>query len=317
MAMLSRVAENLYWMSRNLERAENTARLINVNGSLLLDLPRHVRPGWSNLIAITGSGPLFYETYPEATELNVVKFLIADEDYTGSILSSIRHARENARSMRDIIPREAWEQINELFLTASRDLDLGLSPKRRFDYLHRIILAVQLISGILDGGMSHDAGYEFMRLGINLERADMTTRIVDVRSSTLHESGGEAMKTFENILWMSVLKSLTAYQMYRRHMQSAVKRGAVLRFLLHNDEFPRSFRFCVSEMADALRQLPRNEAPLASLPPLVARLASVEPEDIKPEDLPIHIDDLQIQLYQVHDAIQATYFQSEDATASK
>lgn len=313
MAMLSRVAEHLYWMARYLERAENTARLINVNGSLVLDLPKHARPSWSSLIAITGSDELFHRDYPgTAAEGHVVKFMLADDANPGSILSSIRSARENARTIRDIIPREAWEQINELYLNAKKNLASGLSPKWRYAFLKEVILSVQQIAGILDGGMSHDAGFEFMCIGRNLERADMTTRIIDVRCATLTAEQNEALKPFENILWMSVLKSLTAYQMYRRHMQAAVGRDAVLKFILKDAEFPRAFNFCLHEVRTCLSHLPRQERPLNALLPLLGQIEKAAPEELSQSALSHFIDELQIRLGAIHDAICATYFRAQD-----
>jgi len=318
MAMLSRVAEHLYWMARYLERAENTARLLNVNGSLILDLPKHARPGWASLIAITGADELFYKNYPSAAEGHVVKFMLADEDNPGSILSSIHSARENARTIRDIIPREAWEQINKLYLKARENLASGLSPKWRYEFLREVILSVQQISGILDGAMSHDAGYEFMEIGRNLERADMTTRIIDVRSLNLsQEAEAEVLKPFENILWMSVLRSLTAYQMYRRHMQAAVKREAVLTFLFQNHQFPRSFRFCLDEVQSGLGRLPRSAPVLDALAPLQAQIEAATPESLGQTELMQFIDALQIKLGGIHGAIGATYFGAVEEPAKQ
>jgi uncharacterized alpha-E superfamily protein len=316
MAMLSRVAEHLYWLARYLERAENTARLVNVNGSLILDLPKHARPGWSSLVAITGADELFYSRYPDAAEGHVVKFMLADDENPGSILSSIRSARENARTVRDIIPREAWEQINELHIKARENLASGLSPKWRYAFLSEVILSVQMISGILNGGMSHDAGAEFMSIGCNLERADMTTRIIDVRSLNLSKKDeAEALKPFENILWMSVLKSLTAWQMYRRHMQASVSRDAVLKFLLQDPQFPRAFRFCLDRVGNCLQRLPRSEAVLLALSPLKDQIMAANPEGLGQTALMEYIDQLQIMLGDIHAAIGKTYFGEEDEDA--
>ncbi|HEY5720298.1 MAG TPA: alpha-E domain-containing protein, partial [Gammaproteobacteria bacterium] len=238
--MLSRVAENLYWMARYIERAENTARLVGVNANLLLDLPRGIAPGWEPLIEITGSAGLFRERYAEPSERNVVRFLIADMDNPGAILASLRAARENCRTIRDIVPREVWELLNELYLYARDEVNVGLTKKGRHAYLKQVILSVQTLTGLLVGTMNHDAGYQFMRIGRNLERADMTTRIIDVRSASLLDDAPVELRPFENIQWVSVLKSLTGYQMYRRSMQASVRQGDVRRFLFQHGEFPRS-----------------------------------------------------------------------------
>jgi uncharacterized alpha-E superfamily protein len=317
MAMLSRVAEHLYWMARYLERAESTARLVSVNGSLILDLPKHVRPGWASLIAITGSDELFYKNYPDAAEGHVVKFMLADEENPGSILSSIRAARENARTVRDIIPREAWEQINDLHLKARSHLSGGLSPKWRYAFLNEVVLSIQMISGVLAGGMSHDDGFEFMTIGCHLERADMTTRIIDVRSSSLSRDPSDVLKPFENILWMSVLKSLTAYQMYRRHMQAAVRREAVLKFLIQDAEFPRAFYYCLCTVRNCLTRLPRSAAILDALLPLKRQIDEAKPEDLSQDELMLFIDELQIKLGEIHDALAMTYFGAESGETAQ
>ena len=125
--MLSRVAESLYWMGRYAERAENVARLTNVNANLLLDLPRGIAPGWAPLVAIMGGQADYDARYTDYEERNVVRFLLMDSDNPSSVLSSLAQARENARTVRDIMPREAWELINELHHYAREHASSGVS----------------------------------------------------------------------------------------------------------------------------------------------------------------------------------------------
>ena len=227
--MLSRVAENLYWLGRWTERAENTARVVGVNANLLMDLPHGIAPGWQPLILITGSEALYRERYSDYDERSVVRFLVADANYHSSILSSLVSARENARTIRDIVPREAWEQINELYLYARDNVQTGVSKRGRHGFLKHVIETSQAIAGTMSGTMSHDAGYRFLCAGRMIERADMTSRIVDVRSaSLLSQEDATSLKPFGNVQWVSVLKSLTAYQMYRRKMQVRVRREDAL-----------------------------------------------------------------------------------------
>ena len=129
--MLSRVAENIYWLARYLERAEDTARLLSVSSNLMLDLPRPTKLGWSEIVAITGNDELFDEFYPVRDESNVLSFMCGDIRYSGSILCSLRSARENLRTTRDIIPREIWEEVNQLFLSVKEQVDNGITPRRR------------------------------------------------------------------------------------------------------------------------------------------------------------------------------------------
>jgi uncharacterized alpha-E superfamily protein len=306
--MLSRVAENLYWMARYLERGENTARLTNVNANLLLDLPKAVQPGWEPLIEITGSGAIFRQIYPTADERNVVRFLIGDTANPGSILSSLAMARENARTVRDFIPREAWEQVNAVYLHAKGNLASGLGRRRRYEYLRDIILGVQTITGLLSGAMTHDEGYEFLRMGRNLERADMTIRIIDVRSANLLPNTSDGLTPFENIQWMSVLKSLSGYQMYRRAMQVRVRRPDVLKFLFKERLFPRAFYHSVCEVENCLRALPRRDLPITRVARIKELVTASRPETVSQEALHTFIDGLELHLIQLNTVISETYF---------
>lgn len=306
--MLSRVAENIYWMARYIERAENTARLIMVNTNLLLDLPRGIQPGWQPIVEILGAEEYFLQQHDEFNERAVLKFLIADPYSPGSILHSLQLARENARTIRDIIPREAWEQINDLYLMAKSEAASGYSKKGRYDYLKRIILGAQTITGLLAGTMLHDIGYDFLRMGRNLERAEMTTRIIDVRSADLLPEH-EGLTPFENIQWMSVLKSLTGYQMYRRTYQVRVRRPDVLRFLLKDKKFPRSFYHSLLAVRSCLRHLPRNEEAMALLNEVGKKVLRADQAILEQDKLHRFIDELQLGLADLNQAITRLYFQ--------
>ncbi|MDS4031764.1 MAG: alpha-E domain-containing protein [Candidatus Contendobacter sp.] len=323
--MLSRVAQNIYWMTRYVERAEDTARLINVNTNLLLDLPRTTTFGWLPLIFIVGAEKLFFEKDPYrlADETNVVKFLISDREHPGSIISSLAAARENLRTTRDTVPQEAWEQINGLYIYAR---DHTPSRRGRYEFLRRVIHGAQQIGGLLAGTMTRTAAYDFVRLGHYLERADMTTRILDVRSANLlsHASQTQtqtSMQTqapipatreeqdpFESIQWMSVLKSLSAYQVYRQQVRVRVNGPDVLKFLLQDEYFPRAVAFCLRQLDICLRKLPRHEAALAALAALQQTLNAATVPDLAREGLHDFIDEVQIGLGELHGQIAAAYF---------
>lgn len=305
--MLSRVAENIYWMARYIERAENTARMIMVNTNLILDLPKGVMPGWQPIIEILGCEESFQEQNSDFEERTVLKFLIADVNSSNSILSALRLARENARTIRDIIPREAWERINDMYHSAKSNAQSGYSRKGRYAYLQQIIQGAQTNTGLLAGTMLHDMGYDFLKIGRNLERADMTTRIIDVRSADLlteHES----LTPFENIQWMSVLKSLTAYQMYRRTVQERVNRPDVLKFLLKDKTFPRSFFHALLEVKSCLKHLPRNESLIGKLNEVGKKVLRVDQAILKQDELHQFIDELQLGLAELHNGISDNYF---------
>lgn len=306
--MLSRVAENIYWMARYIERAENTARLIMVNANLLLDLPKGVQPGWQPIIEILGSEEYYLQQHDDFNERSVLKFLIADVHSPGTILHSLQQARENARTIRDIIPREAWEQVNDLYLMARGSAVSGYSKKGRHDYLRRIILGAQTITGLLAGTMLQDTGYDFLRMGRNLERADMTTRIIDVRSANLLPDH-EGLTPFENIQWMSVLKSMTAYQMYRRTFQVRVRRPDVLKFLLKEKKFPRSFFHALLEVKGCLQNLPRNEEAVVLLNEVGKKVLRADQAILVQDELHQFIDELQLGLANLNQAITRIYFQ--------
>lgn len=308
--MLSRVAEHIYWMARYLERAESTARLINVTALLLMDLPRTEHFGWSSINVITGNRELFDALHPEASERNVVRFAVGDRRNPGSILSSLESARGNARSIREIIPRSAWESLNALQQSAARDVRVALSQQRRFDYLQSVILEAQKLSGILEGTMNRDQGYVFMQLGRTLERADMTTRIVDARFTRKIPDGG---REFENLEWMSVLRSLSAYQTYRRRMQVRVQRAEVLRFLLQDVEMPRSFHYCLRKLEADLFLLPRHHAPIETARRLKDVIAEAVPEGLGQSELQHFNDRLQVGLIDLDGQIRETYFSVSEA----
>ena len=312
--MLSRVAENLYWFGRYVERAEDIGRIIDVNAKLLLDLPRGIAPGWEPMVAITGNRDEYLERFSDFSERNVLKFLIGDADNPGSMLSSLHLARENARTMRDYLPREVYELVNELYLYARDELNSGLSRRGRYTYLKHLQRGTHSISGLLLGAMNHDSGFRFLEIGRVLERADMTTRILDVRSATLLPEETSGLRPFENIQWMSVLKSLTAYQMYRRKMQVRVRRADALQFLLLDDEFPRAFYHCVVTVDECLQKLPRADEPRRQLA-RVARLASNADSDrlaSSNESLHEFLDELQLGLVDVHNSMRKTYFLVEE-----
>jgi len=306
--VLSRVAENIYWMARHIERAENTARLIQVNTFLLLDLPKGVAPGWMPLLTITGAADLFFRRYKEAGERQVTKFLIGDDDNPGAILPALQIARENCRTIRDIVPRESWELINELFLHSRDNLSHGLTKSGRHHYLNQVITASQTLAGMLMGTMNHDVDYHFLRVGHSLERADMTSRIIDVcTANVLPEQPGETTN-YGNIQWMGILKSLSAYQMYRRSMQVRIQRDTVLKFLFQNHEFPRSILYCINEVENGINQIGSDRSTLQVLEHIKTNLRNSNVATLEPVELHAYVDDLQCDLIRLHNSLAQAYF---------
>ncbi len=309
--MLSRVADNLYWFGRYLQRAENTARLVNVNDLLVLDLPRKIQFGWQPLVDIVGAQEAFAQLYTEPNEANVVRFLVADERNPGSILSSLRHAREILRVTRDTMPREIWEKLNDLYLSVESSGEKSLSRRYRQDFLGRVIDVSLLISGVLIAHMSRDVGFQFLRIGIFLEQTDMTTRIIEVRSVSLIQTpSGEDLAPFRSIQWMSVLRSLTGDQMYRRHMRQRVVGEQVLRFLLQNREFPRSVMFCLLSIERTLPKLPARRPVERTLQRLIGLTRDADTAALAKAGVGEFMDEIQAGLGVLHEAIHDAYFKT-------
>jgi len=319
--MLARTVESVYWLSRYLERAENTARLIGVNTNLLLDLPGGIAPGWLPLVDISGNRAEFDTLFPnhkgtKAEERDVVHFLIAAQDNPGSICRSLHGARENARTLREVLPTEAWELLNQFFADFTADLATGINKRMRFEFLKRIVVTLQTIAGMLDGTMNRNDAHTFLTLGRNLERADMTSRIVDVRSAQLLPAETPELRPFESVQWMSVLKSLSGYQMYRLKMRTRVKRTDVLEFLLRDDQFPRSCQFCLSQLEASLTPLPRSEGVLEVLETARRFIDRAPLATLDQPALHDLIDKIQLRIHDVHDGIASIYFPSRDVSGA-
>lgn len=310
--MLSRVASNIYWLGRYLQRAENTARLVNVNALLLLDLPRGMKFGWQPLIQITGADDLYRSLYgDDFSEYNVVRFMLLDQRNPGSIHSSLHSAREILRTVRDATPREVWEKLNDLHYFVIGQGEGALSRSRRGAFLQRVIDGTMLVYSVLSLNMSQDVGFQFLRIGTNIEQADMTTRILDVRSTSLIDPTGrpEQLAPLYNIQWMSVLRSLTAYQMYRRHVRARVNRTGVLRFLLQNREFPRSVTFCLAMIGATRPHLPESRSVERTLWRVRALVQDANVDKLVETGLHEFIDEVQLGLSELHEAVSTSFFQ--------
>ena len=241
--MLSRVADSIYWMSRYIERAENVARFIDVNVNLMLDLPMGSTQQWQPLVDITGDTEEFQKRYSAATQQNVVHFLTFDTDNVNSIWSCLRAARENARSVREIISSEMWQQLNEFYLLVNSAAAAG-SLGDSHELFTEVKMSSHLFAGVTDSTMTHNEAWHFSRLGRQLERADKTTRILDVKYFLLLPTVADVGTTFDDIQWAAVLRSTSAFEMYRkRHGRISPER--IVEFLLADDMFPRAVQCCL------------------------------------------------------------------------
>ena len=206
-----------------------------------------------------------------------------------------------------MLPGHAWEQLNELKLYADAHITDALPRRGRFEILTEIIHRCQQLTGLLAGTMTHDHGYDFIRIGRNLERADMSTRIIDTASARLMGEHEEILP-YRNVLWVGVLKSLSAYQMYRLNVRRNVNPEDVLHFLLDSKIFPRALAHTLNEIDTSIGLLPRNREPLAAIAGVKHALAKADPATLRNDKLHAFIDDLQLMLDGIHNAINHTWF---------
>jgi uncharacterized alpha-E superfamily protein len=309
MLILSRVAATLYWMTRYLERAENTARLINATTGVLLDLPRGASFGWDVLLKVVGLDRLFEDSYAKHDEPSIMRFLVSDERNPSSIVSCIHRAREDCRTLREMLPRLAWQRINSLYLFVDSHASHAFERTRRYDILDEIIERRQAIVGLLADCMSHDVAYQFIKLGRFIERADMTTRIIDIHAAVLVPQEQVPEDSEMGIPWMAVLKSLNAYQMYQRHVSVHARSADVVNYLLKDPHFPRTVRCCLDEVEACLVELPHNMQPLKRLHTAQRRLKGMRVESLAPALRHEYLDAVQTDLMALHAAIDDEYFQ--------
>jgi len=307
--MLARVAKNLYWMARYLERAENTARLINSTTLVLLDLPPGASFGWVNLIEIAGLDNMFQQHYPKATEEAIMRFLIEDERNPSSILSCVQFARENTRTLREELPAEMWEHINSLYLYVRQNAKIATRNRRdRYMVLNSVIEQRHAIIGLFSGTMGHDLAHQLIKLGRNIERADMTTRILDLNSVVKLPKDSVMHETLMERIWMSTLNSLSAYQSYRSLVNIHVRSRDVINFLVGDKRFPRSVEHCLSEIDSCFRQMPRSQHLLHIVAQLRHRIKQRHTGDLNALALHEYLDLLQVEMANIHDVLTYHYF---------
>lgn len=246
--LLSRVADAVYWMARNVERAGNVARFIGVNFHLMLDLPHGFANQWQPLVETSGDGQLFLARHGEATKTNVIQFLAFDAENPNSIISCVRTARENARSVRETISSEMWEQVNSLYLLLQAN-DCSQTTESLPEFLRKVRMECHLFQGVTDVTMSHNEAWNFIRLGRKLERADKTTRILDVKYFILLPSVSDVGTPYDDIQWSALLKSVSGFEMYRKR-HGGITPAEIVEFLMLDNEFPRAVRYCI-DCADA------------------------------------------------------------------
>lgn len=311
--MLSRVAEAIYWCSRYVERAENVARFIDVNLNLMLDTPVQQRSDWEPLVLTTGDQAWFNEHYDEATAENVAWFLTFDAEYPNSILSALTRARDNAQTARDVISREMWQVLNEFYLMVRDASQHAFSVHEMAGFYDSVKMKGTLYEGVSSATLSRGEAWYWSRAGRLMERADKTSRILDVKYYTLLPSVSEVGTSIDQMGWTALLESASALQMYRQEYHETSPEN-VVNFLLFNRSFPRAIHYCVIQAQESLHHVTGSPLDVFTgeaermLGQLRARLNYDRPADVLRTGLHEYIDQLQHAFNDVSTAIQNQFF---------
>lgn len=319
--MLARLAENLFWAGRYVERAEDTARMVDVTYHTLLESPfGEVGRTWDQLLEVLHlrAGWDERELGPTGDADAVVRFLVLDHENPGSIAAATARARENVRSVRELVSTELWEAVNDLHLELrSRDLDREVAEQPS-ELLRLVRNASMAIYGVASETMPRDAGWRFLALGRLIERAEMTCRLIDVRYGQLDalrvpsrrdvivEDGG-----FHH--WVAVLKSASAFEAYRRRYRSSTDPVDVIEFLLLADDLPRSVVYCLTASMNQLEALSQGR-PSRALRLLGRTASSLQYRDVAElldEDLHEFLEDVQQRIQQVAEAVADEFFRHQ------
>src|ERR1044071_1930109 len=258
--MLSRVANSLYWMSRYIERAENIARIVDVNLQLLLDFrdldEERLAKHWLPIVQTTGDEKQFFDLHKKPTAQAVTEFLVFQTENPNSIVSSVCQARENARMVRDQITLELWEELNRLYWFVRTPQARQVWKESPSEFFQQIKASSLQIIGLTSATLIHNEGWWFAEVGKFIERADKTSRILDLRYASLPPRGTpESVSQSDALEWSAILRSCSAWDAYKTIHGAEVSPRFVAEFLLLSEDFPRSVRFCVSELNHALRRI--------------------------------------------------------------
>ena len=308
--MISRVAEHCYWLSRYLERAENTARMLDVNQTLLLDFDVPVEQQWKPLLIISG-----IHDFGDAANAEAVQhYLTWDSANPGSIVSSLVSARENARIIREAISAEMWERINFYYLWIQGSLARSMYEHDRTEFYGRVKRINQLLVGLAEGTMAHGEAWDFLRMGKYLERACQTARILDVKYHMLLPTPDLVNTPIDNAHWTAILKSCSGYEPFHKQRQSFEAGTAIADFLIFDPIFPRSVQRCLLYCQEASYKISgrkRNELGNEAerrLENLIAWLRLATIDDFVKAGLHESLTSVINTIHEIGDAIRRTYF---------
>ncbi len=309
--MLSRVADSLYWMARYMERAEDITRILTVNFNALLDLPPHdVEQSWRSLIAITGDGALYAQHFEAYGSREVMALLLWHASNPNSVFACINQARENARTVREQISSEMWEQINRLYYQL-RDVDQRRVLRGPTDLFASVRDGSHAFQGVTHATMTHGDGYHFIQLGKHLERAEKTARILDVKYAAL--GGLEDGSPLQTIQLSAMLRSCSAMEAHRK-VAKTLQVGRVVEFLLLNRQFPRTVMFCMTSVLDALRRISAEgeENPaVRAAGRIVADLTYQQIDDVMSEGLHAYLERTINRMNALGDEVTRSFFSAQ------
>ena len=255
--MLSRTADHLYWMARYIERAENMARVLDVtyNMSLVPNAVESEAELWLPALEISGNVEAYEEAYGDFTGANVIHYLAMDMNNPSSIYSSLRSARENARSVRVTMTSETWENINALWLEFGQFVGKDLAKNGLREFCDWVKARSHLFRGVCFGTMLRDDAFSFVRLGTFIERADNTARLLDVKYHLLLPANEEVGGAIDYYEWSAVLRSVSAFQAYQKIYSDSIEPWRVAELLVLRRDMPRSLHACFDEIMPILEQL--------------------------------------------------------------
>ena len=313
--LLARFAECLFWQARYIERSDNLARILDVNETF--SRGRRTGQNWASIIALYADDERFYAKHRQATATTVSRFYVTDPENPNSILSCIRAARENARTLRPLLSTEMWMQVNMFYnqLKEIDDRDLALSRLPRLcDWIKS---QCQAHIGVAEGTFFRDQGWHFFRLGQMIERADQTTRLLDTKYHALLPSVEDVGSPLDIAQWNAVLRSAAGYHGFRRVHPRGMTPTLVAGFLLFNDQFPRSLQSCISTVDETLHilrsrhGLRRGTGALEVIDEVRATLDDLTIEKVLAEGLHEFIDWVQRQLMAVTGEVGRGFFGAE------
>ncbi len=311
--LLARTADRLYWGARYVERAEDTARIVRAYNELVVDYPSWEMLRWEPLAALTGSDTsIVVPPSDPSGETTVLRYLLADRTNASSIISTVGMARENLRTTREVMPREAWQAINQLSHYVDANASGAVERQRRDQFLVRVVEVSRRLDGILESTMTRSNEFRMLRLGRLVERADMTTRVLGVAAAGILEVDAvdQHELVHEQVRWMSVLRSVSALQMYQRAVRGPIDGLAVVRFLLSYAAFPRSVQGCLDDIRGVLLGLPDPGSVLAVLDEAQLSLSASEPDVHAGVELDRAMEATQAAIDRIDSAIRDRYVAS-------